>query len=514
MYILSVVGILIILIASLNYINLTTAQAANRAKEVGVRKVVGASRMPLIFQFVSESLLQTVSALILAAGIMYIVRPLFEQLSGISIDLAQVISPQFVGSLIGITFIVGVMAAIYPALFLSSFRPISVLKGKISMGAKGSTLRKVLVVCQFSISLMLMVGTIMVYRQLNFMKDQNLGFSKEQVVVLPVRGGASIRENYEVIKSEFKNHTSITDAAASASVPGRRVENFAVSLLGEADDKGQSMYYLFVDFDFLKLYNIGTVAGRAFDKNIITDAENAFMINETALKAFGWVLPEEAIGKKLGAGFGRNGEIIGVYKDFHYRSLQAPIEPLIMAVNVDRLNHISLKVQTKDLPATMAFVEKKWQELFPNHPYEYFFLDEEFNKQYAADEKIGRTFLVFTSIAICVACLGLFGLATFTAEQRTKEIGVRKVLGASASNIVLLLSTDFTKLVLIAFLIATPVSYVLINKWLENFASRIEVGWDAFIIAGILVFIIALLTVSYQSLKAALMNPVKSLRNE
>jgi putative ABC transport system permease protein len=245
-----------------------------------------------------------------------------------------------------------------------------------------------------------------------------------------------------------------------------------------------------------------------------TDAQQAFMINEQAVKAFGWAKPEDAIGKKLHTGFGRDGEIVGVYKDFHYRSLQSPIEPLVMAVNTDRLSNISLKVQTTDLPATMAFIEKRWQALFPSHPFEYFFLDEEFDKQYAADEKIGRTFLVFTSIAIMVACLGLFGLATFTAEQRTKEIGVRKVLGASVPNIVLLLSRDFTKLVIIAFLIATPVSYVLIGKWLENFASRINVGWQTFLMAGLAVLVIALLTVSYQSIKAALANPVKSLRNE
>lgn len=512
--ILSVVAILILLIASLNYINLTTAQAANRAKEVGVRKVIGASRAPLVFQFISESLLLTVAALLLAVGLVYVVHPLFEELSGQTIDFGQEITPQFIASLIGITLLVGVIAAAYPALFLASFRPVSVLKGKLSMGAKGATLRKVLVVCQFSISLMLMVGTMMVYRQLNFMKEGNLGFAKEQVVVLPVRGGLSIKDNYEGIKSEFKGHNSISDAAASASVPGRGVENFAISLIGEADDRGQSMYYLFVDFDFLQLYNIGTVAGRAFDKEISTDAQTAFMINETAVKAFGWASPEEAIGKKLNTGFGRDGEIIGVYKDFHYRSLQSPIEPLVMAVNTGRLSNISLKIQTKDVASTMAFVENKWQELFPNHPFEYFFLDEEFNKQYAADEKIGRTFLAFTSIAICVACLGLFGLATFTAEQRTKEIGVRKVLGATVPNIVLLLSKDFTKLVIIAFMIATPVSYLLISRWLENFASRISIGWEIFIIAGAAVLLIALLTVSYQSIKAALANPVKSLRNE
>jgi putative ABC transport system permease protein len=513
-YILSVVAVLILLIASLNYINLTTAQAANRAKEVGIRKVVGASRSPLIFQFIAESLLLTLAALLLALGIVYTLHPWFEALSGQIIEFNQVITPKFISMMLGATLLLGIISAAYPALFLSSFRPVSVLKGKLSMGTKGAALRKVLVVCQFTISLMLMAGTIMVYRQLNFMKTENLGFSKEQIVVLPLRGGASIQENYEQIKNEFESHSAIAEATASASVPGRSVDNFSIALMDEADDKGQSMYYLFVDFDFLRLYNIGLVAGRAFDATIATDAQKVFMINEKAVKAFGWASPEEAIGKKLKTGFGRNGEIIGVYKDFHYRSLQAPVEPLVMAVNVDRFNHISLKVQTKELAHTVTFIESKWKELFPNHPFEYFFLDEEFNKQYAADEKIGRTFLVFTGIAIGVACLGLFGLATFTAQQRTKEIGVRKVLGASVPTIVLLLSREFTKLVIIAFLIATPLSYVLIGKWLENFASRIGISWDIFIIAGAGVLLIALLTVSYQSIKAALANPVKSLRSE
>ncbi|MDQ4139821.1 MAG: ABC transporter permease [Bacteroidota bacterium] len=512
-YILMVVAGLIIVIASLNYINLTTAQSANRAKEVGVRKVIGATKRPLILQFVSESLLLTFMALVLALIIVYTTRPLFETLSGQTYNFELIFTPQFILILLGLTLLLGIVAAIYPALFLSSFRPVSVLKGSISMGARGGSLRKTLVVCQFTISLMLLVGTIMVYRQLNFMKDQNLGFEKEQMLVLPVRG-TSIADNFEQIKTEFQSHPAVVSATTSASVPGQDVNNFSASLKGEADDKGQSMYYLFTDFDFLKTYGIQIIAGRDFDKTIQTDKETAFLINEKAVSAFGWATPEEAIGKKLAAGFGRDGEIIGVYKDFHYRSLQAPIEPLVLAVVPWRLNTISLRLNTKDLPATMAFVQKKWQELFPQNPYEYSFLDEEFNKQYQADEKIGRTFLVFTGIAIFIACLGLFGLATFIAQQRTKEIGVRKVLGASVANIVSLVSKDFVKLVLVSFVIATPLSYVLIQKWLENFASRIAVGWEVFAVAGLALLAIALLTVSYQSIKAALANPVKSLRTE
>jgi putative ABC transport system permease protein len=355
---------------------------------------------------------------------------------------------------------------------------------------------------------------MMVYRQLNFMKDQHLGFDQEQVLVLPIRGGVSIADRYEQIKYEFQSHPAIGGVTASSTIPGRDVDNFATSLKGENDDKGQSMYYLFTDFDFLQTLEVGMAAGRPFNKSIQTDAESSFLINEKAVKAFGWASPEEAIGKKLDAGFGREGEIIGVYKDFHYRSLEAPIEPLVLAIQPWRFRYLSLRLNTKNLPETMAFVQQKWQELFPQIPYEYSFLDEEFNRQYRTDEKIGRTFLVFTCIAICIACLGLFGLATFVARQRTKEIGVRKVLGASIANIVGLLSKDFVKLVIISLVIATPASYLLIDKWLNNFASRISIGWITFAIAGITILVIALLTVSFQAIKAAIANPVKSLRTE
>ncbi|AHM62863.1 hypothetical protein D770_23090 [Flammeovirgaceae bacterium 311] len=512
-YIFTVVAMLILLIASLNYVNLTTAQSANRAKEVGVRKVIGAAKSSLFVQFVFETIILTAIALLLALLIVLVSRPLFEAISGQTISLQQIFSFEFVAGLLGLTLILGIAAAVYPALFLSSYQPVKVLKGSLGMGSRGASLRKVLVVCQFSISLMLIVGTMMVYRQLNFMKDQQLGFEKEQMLVLPVRG-ASIEDNYQQIKNEFQSHSSIISATSSAFIPGEEMANFSTSLLGVADDKSQSMFYLFVDADFLKTYGIEMVAGRSLDGEIQSDAESGFLVNEKAVAAFGWANPEEAIGQKMSAGFGREGEIIGVYKDFHYRSLQAPIEPLVMAILPSQFSYISLKMKTSDIGSTMAFVEQKWKELYPQNPYEYAFLDEEFNKQYEADEKIGQTFMAFTGIAIFIACLGLFGLATFIAQQRTKEIGVRKVLGASVTSIVALLSKDFVKLILISFVIATPLSYLLISKWLENFASRISIGWTTFAIAGVTILLIALLTVSFQSLKAALANPVKNLRSE
>jgi putative ABC transport system permease protein len=511
-YIFTVVAILILIIASLNYINLTTAQSANRAKEVGVRKVIGATKSPLVFQFMGESLLLTMMALAFAIIIVAITHPLFEMLSGYNLSLNLIFTPGFCLVVIALAIVLGVVAAIYPALFLSSFRPVKVLSGQLSLGAKGGKLRQILVISQFAISITLIVGTIIVFKQLSFMKEQNLGFNKEQVLVLPVRG-TYIGDKYEQLKSEFTADPTIVSATASQSVPGKEVPNYKIRLEGEVDDKSQDMYYLFTDFDFLKTYQISMVAGRPFDKTIKTDATSAFLINEKAVKAFGWSSPEVAIGKKLDTGFGRKGTIVGVYKDFHYRALQAPIEPLVMAINEGQLNTISLRLKTKDLSTTISFVQNKWQELFPNNPYEYSFLDQQFDHQYKADENTGRTFLVFTCIAICIACLGLFGLATFVAHQRTKEIGVRKVLGASVAGVVALLSKDFVKLVVIAFLIAGPASYLLVSNWLDNFATRISIDWQTFAIAGIVILSITLITVSFQSIKSALADPVKSLRN-
>lgn len=512
-YIFTVVAVLILLIASLNYINHTTAQSSRRAKEIGVRKAIGADRTGIFSQFVSETLLLTFLALLVALLMVFATYPVFEQLSGQTYQLTQIFTPQYIGIVIGLTWLLGVAAAIYPALFLSSFRPVAVLKGKLSR-VEGSALRKVLVICQFTISIMLMVGSMTVYRQLSFMKNQHLGFDKEQTLILPLRGGVSIADRLEQVRGAFQGHSSVLSMTASSSVPGKGVDNFSASVLGEADDKGQSMYYLFVDFDFLETYGIDMVAGRPFNREFQTDAGSAFLVNEKVVSAFGWATPEEAIGKKLSAGFGREGVIMGVYKDFHYRSLQTPIEPLILAIVPWRFHYISLKLNTAELPATMAFVEKQWQELFPENPFDYSFLDEEFDRQYTADERMSKTVLVFTGIAIFIACLGLFGLATFVAQQRTKEIGIRKVMGASVPGLVKLLSKDFVRLVLFALLIASPISWWVMHQWLQDFAYRIDIEWWMFAVAGLMVVAIALATVSFQSIKAALANPVDSLRNE
>jgi len=376
-------------------------------------------------------------------------------------------------------------------------------------------MRNVLVVVQFAISVVLIVGTLLMARQFNFMKNQHLGFEKEQKLILPLRGGISIQENYETVKDLFSKHPSISDATVSSTVPGRGVSNFAISLVGEEDPKNQSMFHMYFDPDFIPDYGIEMVAGRAFQKDMSTDVAGAFLINEVAVTAFGWSNPEEAITKRLKTGFGgRINPIIGVTKNFHYRGLQTQVEPLVMEFNPQLFRYITLSIDISDLKETLAFIESQWKSMFPNNPFESFFLDTDFDHQYRSDEQVGRIFGIFTVLGLLIACLGLLGLASFTAESRTKEIGIRKVLGASVTGIVFMLSKQFTKWVLLANVIAWPAAYYIMSRWLKNFAYRADINILIFVLSAFLVLAVALLTVSFQSIRAATANPAESLRYE
>jgi len=353
------------------------------------------------------------------------------------------------------------------------------------------------------------------YKQFNFMKNQHLGFEKEQKLVLPLRGGISIEKNYETVKDLFSKHPSITSATVSSSVPGRGVSNFGIRLVGEEDDKSQSMFHTYFDHDFIPDYGIEIVVGRAFQKGMSTDIKGAFLINEAAVKAFGWSSPEEVLGKHLKTGYGgRINPIIGVTRDFHYRGLQSEVEPLVMEFLPESFRYITLSIDITSMKETLAFIESQWKMVFPGYPFENFFLDTDFDRQYRADEQVGRIFRIFTLLGLFIACLGLLALASFTAESRTKEIGVRKVLGASVTEIVIMLSKQFTKWVLLANCIAWPIAYYFMHRWLKNFAYRININIVTFLLSGILVLFVALITVSYQSIKASLANPVDSLRYE
>lgn len=511
----SYVGLFILLIAGLNFMNLSTARSANRAKEVGLRKVVGAQKPQLISQFLGESLLVTLLSLGLAMIIARATIPLINNLTGLTLRFNELLNPLVLLSLIGGAFLVGLAAGVYPAFVLSAFRPAATLKGMLRSGSHGFALRTGLVIIQFAISVVLIFGTLVMSRQFDFMKNQYLGFEKEQKLILPLRGGISVAENYESVKDHFSNHPSINGATVSSSVPGRGVSNFAISLVGEEDSKNQSMFHLYFDHDFIPQYGIELVAGRAFQKEMRTDIRGAFLINEAAVKAFGWSSPEEALGKRLRTGFGgRTNPIIGVTKNFHYRGLQSEVEPLVMEFHPDVFRYITLSIDISHLKETMTFVESQWKAMFPGYPYESFFLDIDFDQQYKSEEQVGRIFGIFTFLGLFIACLGLFGLASFTAESRTKEIGIRKVLGASVTGITAMLSKQFTKWVLISSLIAWPVAYYFMSRWLKNFAYRTRIDVATFLVSGLLVLFIALLTVSFQSIKAAVANPAESLRYE
>lgn len=510
-YIFSVIGMLILLISCINFTNLATARAANRAKEVGVRKVVGAHRSQLARQFLLESLLTSLISLLISLIFVAFVLPYFNLLTGQSFGIQDLFKPSILLILLGFSGFVGFMAGSYPAFLLSRFMAVRILKGLKGQTLKGNLLRKVLVVAQFSITIMLAIGTLSVYKQIDFMKNKHLGFDKHQKLIIPAEMGNRV----ESVKDEFLNYPAITGATAVWNAPGRLANLIEARLVGEVEEKTQSMNYYYVDCDFVPEYKIEMVAGRPFQENIQTDITNTFLLNETASRAFGFSSPEEAIGKKMyEGGSGGIGTIIGVTKDFHYKGLQTKVEPLVLQWRPSYFSYLSLTVRTENLSDTLSFVKKKWQELRLGGLFTYFFLDEDFNRHYRSEESLGRLYATLTLLAVLLSCLGLAGLSSFTAEQRTKEIGIRKILGASVPNILVLLAGEFTKWVMVASLIAWPVAYFAIHRWLLGFAYRTNPNIWVFGLSAVFAFLIAVLTVSYQSVKAAIANPVNSLRYE
>ncbi|MGI8635760.1 MAG: ABC transporter permease, partial [Segetibacter sp.] len=445
-YIFSIIAVFILLIACINFINLTTARRAERAKEVGIRKVVGALRFQLTRQFIGESVLICLIAFVLTILLCALALPLFNQLAGKEISSSIFNNPLHIFSLLLLSVVIGIIAGFYPSLVLSSYKPVSVLKGRFSTGTEGLILRKDLVVFQFTISIILIVGTIVVYMQLNYMRNQDLGFSKDQEIII----NTNFDKNKDAFKQLLSSIPGVLSSSYSSSVPGSG-NNSAYSQVqnkrGEMQKTNLDLY--FVDYDYVKQYNLKLTAGRVFSKGSATDSTQAMMINESAAKLLGYTSPQEAIGKNFDQ-WGRKGKIIGVLKDFHYKSLQQPIQPLTMRIEPNGFGTISIKVAAANLLSTIKAIESKWNQTIPNRPFEYYFLDDFFNKQYKTEANFGNLFLNFAVLAIFISCLGLLGLSSYSTIQRTKEIGVRKVLGASVSNIVNLLSIEFIKLILIA----------------------------------------------------------------
>jgi putative ABC transport system permease protein len=506
-YLLSAVAFFVLLIACINFINLTTARSLHRSREVGIRKVMGATKRQLVQQFLGEALLLTALVLLIAVVMVELALPHFHALIGraLSVDNNQSL---WLG-LLGIGLFAGLLSGSFPAFILSSFQPVHALKGRLKTDSTGAIFRKALVVGQFTLTITLMIGTMVVYNQLSFMQNKRLGFDKDQVIVAPIRD-QNLRQNPEPLKSRLRQLPGILNVGAAALFPGGPVGRTRFRAEAMADEGAISM--LWVDHDFIRTLGMEVVEGRDFSKDYETDATGAVILNEEAVRQLGW-RPAEAIGKSFELVGSKKAKIIGVLRDFHFASLHRQIEPVVLHI-WPWLNYVLIRVDATRLPGILSDLENIWQEFDPSHPFAFTFLDESIDRFYQSEKRLGQVSGYFSLLAIVIACLGLFALAAFTAEQRTKEIGIRKVLGATASGVVVLLSKDFARLVLVANLIAFPVAWYAMNRWLESFAYRIHIGWETFIFAGGLALIIALLTVSTQAVKAALTNPVEALRYE
>ncbi len=513
-YIFSAIAVFILVIACINFMNLSTAKSANRAREVGMRKVFGAFKTNLITQFLSESILMSVMSFIFAFIIVWLVLPEFNSITDKNLGLASLYSIPIISVIFGIVAFTGIFAGSYPAFFLSAFRPVIVLKGLLSKGG-GITFRKVMVVLQFSISIALIISTFVVLNQLKFMKNKDLGFDKEQIIIIAVNDSQTVRR-YKTVKEELKTNPNVVDVSFCSSIPGRTHPGPLFIPEGKTQQDGsQVMDAIFVDTDFIKTYGMEIIYGRDFSIDFPSDTAGAFIINETAANNLGW--GADALEKEMTMILDRyrKGKIVGIVKDFHSKSVKLKIEPIVLNVNPRFTGHIAIRFITDNVSETVQFLRDKFRELEPNRELDYFFLDEDFDKNYRAEERLSSIFTYFAILAVIIACLGLFGLASFTAEQRTKEIGIRKTLGASVDSIVIQLSNDFIKWVLIANVIAWPITYYLMSAfWLVNFPYRISMSLTTFIISGILSVLIAIGTVMYQSIKAATTNPVKALRYE
>ncbi len=516
-YLLSGVAFFIVIIAWVNYINLATARSMERAREVGILKAIGSDRRQLIFQFLGEAALLNALAIVAAIALVALCIPGFNKLSGQSLSFTLLFRPDFWLSIGGL-YVAGVfLSGLYPAFVMSGFKPIDVLKGKLTATSHGALLRRGLVVFQFAASLFLLIGTLTVYRQIQFMRQQKLGFNMEQTLVLKrpvVVTDSTIVQQKQAFKQALLQHSGIKAAAISSTVPGQPVDwnAGAIKLVG-ADEKTQKQYRIIaMDYDYIGLMGLKVIAGRAFDPSYGRDPD-AVLYNMKAVEQLGFQKPEEAVGRKIDF-WGRQYTIIGVTENFHNESLRQAYEPLIFRLIPELNGYFSVKADPKNVQETLNTVKASWDKFFPGNTFEYFFLDDHFNAQYKADQRFGQVFTVFTILAITVACLGLFGLASFTTSRRTKEIGVRKVLGASVLRILALLYREFVMVVIVSFLIAIPLAWYSTRQWLDGYAFRVEPNWTYYLIPFIAIVLIGLTSVGYQCIKAAVANPVNSLRSE
>ena len=510
-YIFFIVALFLVLIAAMNYMNLATARSAGRAREVGLRKVVGSSRRLLIFQFLSESILLTLISLIVSMGLLMILLPKFNLLAGKSFDLSIVHSDTVLFSLLGIILVVGILGGTYPAFFLSRFAPVTVLKGEITQGSAGNLFRKILVVTQFTISVAMIICTLVVFRQLNYMKTMDQGFNQKNVISLQLP--RDMINKYQVLKEALLENPEIKSVTATDTRVG---EGSGKLIFNVETDQGMSqrgINFAVVDHDFIRTLGITMVDGRDFQQDMPSDTLSGVIVNETFVKRMGWTDP---LGKKIEAGDENTlrARVIGVMKDYHQTGMYNEIESLLLAYRVTGLPIIYIKLGDENIQQGLTFVEAKWNEIFPDQPYSYTFLSERFNRQFEADEKRGLIFTLFTILAILIACLGLFGLASYTVEQRTKEIGIRKVFGANEGTILRLVIRDFLILVTIGTGIAIPAAYYFMTNWLSNYVYRTGIGVQLLVYSALLTIFITFITVSYKAYQASILNPASSLKTE
>jgi putative ABC transport system permease protein len=517
-YLFSGIGLFILLLACLNFMNLSTARSANRAKEVGLRKDVGAQRRQLIKQFIGESMILTITAFVIALVLVTFTMPLFNSISGKTLTMEYFTKLQFVAGFFCLFVLVSFIGGSYPAFFLSAFRPVEVLQGRLRRGTKSSVLRVALVSLQFTVSIVLIIGTLMVDKQLNFVRNRKLGYNKDHVIALRIRNEET-QKKYEAIKTELLRHPNIMSVTASSSLPLGRNSFSAHHAVGKPESELTMLFSQIVDEDFIDTYDIEIVKGRNFSKDFPTDRKEAVIINEAAVRKLGW--QDNPLGQQIEVFMSldkkKRFKVIGVAKDYHFESLHKEIEPLILYNSNpfgDNYYRISMRTAPERIQETVAFVKSKWNEFDSQYPLEYVFLDEQYDELYRAEERLGRLFGYFTTLAIIIGCLGLFGLSAFSAEQRTKEIGIRKVLGATIPGVIVLLVREFTKWVLLAVVIAWPLGYYIMNKWLQNFAYRTSLEFGTFLLAAALALIISVITVVYQAARAAIANPIESLRYE
>jgi putative ABC transport system permease protein len=510
-FLFSAIAFFIMLIACLNYVNLSVARSAKRAVEVGMRKVVGAHKSQLVRQFLGESMVFSLLALMISVLMVDLALPVFGSLIDRDLTSSLFLDLDILFVFLGIAVLIGFLSGGYPAFIISSFHPIQILKGTLRIGSKSSVFfRNSLVVVQFVVSIILIVCTFVIHNQLSYIRNRNLGFDKEQIVTVYTMD-RNLERNTEPLKKELMNNPGIVEVSVSLDLPSTIRRSSTVKWDEQGEERKLELSYTFVDFDFFNVYDIGIVEGRTFSGDFSLDKVQAIVINETAARDLGW---EDPVGRQLTLQ-GKERTVIGVINDFHFHSLHREIDPLVFMYHGNwQVDYFSIKVSPSDISSTIGFIEEKWKKFSPEFPFQYAFLDERIDRIYKAEQKLGQSFNIFTFIALSIACLGLIGLASFISEQKRKEISIRKILGADFQSIIVLLAREYMKCIATAAVIAWPIGYFVMSKWLQNFAFRINIGLWTFVLSATLALIIALLTVSYQSFKAAFANPADSLRYE